>query len=100
MRISRQSRKWAVGLLQAATLGCGTCAWSVQTNSPTHQAYVPAFALFTSPGLLEVLKLQDAKVDAEVIKAFIRNSPVAYNPSAVEIIALKQRGVSPEVITA
>ncbi len=104
MRISRRSRNWKVrlvgGLLVAVTLGGSTLAWSAQTNAPGRQTSAPAFALLTSPGLLEVLRLQDAKVDAEVIKAFIKNSSVAYNPSASEIIVLKQRGLSPEMIAA
>lgn len=52
-----------------------------------------------SPGVDEILKMVDAKVDPGVIKAFIKNSPVAYNLSAGEIIALKQRGTADEVIT-
>jgi len=42
---------------------------------------------------MEILKMVDAKVDAEVIKAYIQVSQVAYSPSATEIIALKDRGV-------
>ena len=53
-----------------------------------------------SAGVADIVKLADAKVDAEVIKTFIRNSPIAYNPSATEIIALKDRGVGPEILTA
>ena len=44
-----------------------------------------------SPGVADIVKLADAKVDAEVIKTYIRNSPTAYNPSATEIIALKDQ---------
>lgn len=53
-----------------------------------------------SPGLRDVLKMLDAKVDSEVVKAFIKNSQIAFNPSAAEIIALKQRGVPDDIITA
>src|ERR1035441_1619223 len=53
-----------------------------------------------SPGVADIAKLVDAKVDAEVIKTYIKNSPTAYNPSATEIIALKDRGVRPEILTA
>jgi hypothetical protein len=45
-----------------------------------------------------VLRLLDAKVDPEVIKAFIRNSAVLYRLSADQIIALKNRGVPPDVL--
>jgi hypothetical protein len=53
-----------------------------------------------SPGVADIVKLVDAKVDAEVIKTYIKNSPMAYNPNATEIIALKDRGVAPEILTA
>jgi len=42
----------------------------------------------------------DAKVDVNVITAYIQSSPTAYNPSASEIIALNDRGVPSEVIAA
>jgi len=41
-----------------------------------------------SPGVADIVKMVDAKVDPEVIKTYIKNSPTAYNPSATEIIAL------------
>ena len=53
-----------------------------------------------SAGIADIVKLAEAKVEPEVIKTFIGNSPVAYNPSATEIIALKDRGVAPEILTA
>src|SRR5690242_11364506 len=53
-----------------------------------------------SRGVQDVLKMLDAKVDPGVIKAYIRNANIAFNPTATEIIALKQRDVPDEVITA
>jgi hypothetical protein len=53
-----------------------------------------------SPAIADILRLADAKVDAEVIKAYIKNSPIHYAPSATEIIALKDHGVSGEVLIA
>lgn len=53
-----------------------------------------------SPGVADIVKLVDAKVDATVIQSYVQNSPTAYNPSATEIIALKGRGVGPEILTA
>ena len=53
-----------------------------------------------SPGVADIVKLADAKVDAQVIKTYIKNSPTAYNPNASEIIALKDRGVAPEILAA
>src|SRR5262245_38810617 len=53
-----------------------------------------------SAGVDDILKMVDAKVDSSVVKEFIHNSPVAYNPTAQEIISLKQKGVSDEVVAA
>src|SRR5258708_13908267 len=53
-----------------------------------------------SPGVADVVKMADAKVDPEIIKAYIHSSPVAYSPSASEIIALNDRGLPPDVLTA
>ena len=53
-----------------------------------------------SAGIADVLKMVDAGVSKDVIKTYIENSPVAYRPSADEIIALHERGVSGEIITA
>jgi hypothetical protein len=48
----------------------------------------------------EVNKLLDAKVDEAVVVAYIHNSGVRFNLSATDIIALKDRGASPEVLRA
>ena len=53
-----------------------------------------------SPGVRDVLKMMDAKVDPEVVRAYIKNSPIPFNPTASEIIALKRRDVPDEVITS
>jgi hypothetical protein len=56
-------------------------------------------AIRYSAGIADILKMADAKVDQEVIKAYIRTSPTAYNLSATEIIALTEHGISPEIST-
>ncbi len=53
-----------------------------------------------STGVAEVLKMTAAKIDPEVIKAYVRNSSTAYNPTVNEIIGMKDNGVSSEIITA
>lgn len=53
-----------------------------------------------SAGIGDILKMVDAGVPKDVLKAYIDNSPVAYRPGADEIIALHKRGVSSEIITA
>ena len=50
--------------------------------------------------LAEINKLLDAKVEVEVIKAYIQNCPVAFRLTAADIIALKDRGAPPEILKA
>ena len=51
-------------------------------------------------GLDEIVKLSKAKVNESVILAFIENSETAYNPTAQDIIQLRELEVSSQVITA
>ncbi len=53
-----------------------------------------------SPGIVDIVRMVQAKVDPEVILAYIKNSPVPYNPGAGEIIALKARGVPQDILAA
>lgn len=101
MRILKQSESLKIrllgGLLAASALALATPAWSATTSpAPPGSPATPYY----SPGVADILKMVNAKVDAEVIKAYIRNSSYAYNPSAAEIIAFKQQGLPDEVITA
>jgi hypothetical protein len=57
-------------------------------------------AMKSSPGVADIVKMVDAKVDPEVVKTYIQNSPTAYNPSATEIIALRDHGVGTDILTA
>lgn len=52
------------------------------------------------PAVRDVLKMLDAKVEPGVVKAYIQNSPIFFNPTANQIIALKQRGVPDDLIAA
>ena len=53
-----------------------------------------------SAGVADIVRMVAAKVDPQVITTYIRTSPIAYNPNASEIIALKDQGVGPEILTA
>src|SRR5512132_1779822 len=44
-----------------------------------------------SPGVADVVKMLNAKVDPDVVKTYIANSGTAYRLSAEEIVAMKQR---------
>src|SRR2546422_6084589 len=97
------------GLIVAALVACiplfcyaasalevtGTASAGLNANGAAQSAVSIGY----SPGIGEVLKMVDAKVDGTIIKAYIKNSPTAYNPNANEIIALKQRGVGDDIIT-
>src|SRR6516165_6587088 len=52
-----------------------------------------------SAGVSDILKMLDAKVDLEVVKTYIKNSSIAYNPTAEDVVTLKQRGVPDEILT-
>ncbi|MCX6905462.1 MAG: hypothetical protein NTW03_18685 [Verrucomicrobia bacterium] len=60
------------------------------TNPP------PAAAL--SPGISEILKMADAGVSPEVIKTYVESSPMAYQSTEADVIALKQHHVADEVV--
>jgi hypothetical protein len=69
---------------------------AVKASSPaTNQ---PAAATF-SPGVIEILKMADAGVSAEVIKSYIESSPVAFAPTEDDVIALKKHNVGDEIAT-
>jgi len=53
-----------------------------------------------SPALREFLKLVDGGVSKEIMIVFINQSSIAYQLTAGDIVALKQRGVADEVIAA
>jgi len=66
------------------------------TNGSAAQGRTP----YLSAGLPEILKMHKAGVDASVLMAYVRNSPVAYHPSAKEVIYLRDQGISSELISA
>jgi hypothetical protein len=53
-----------------------------------------------SAGITDLLKMADAKVPTDVMRAFVTTSPIAYRPAADEIILMQQHGVPAEVLTA
>ena len=70
------------------------------TTQAQAQPYQASPAPRYSPGVADVLKMVEARIDPEVLKAYVQASPVAYNLTASEIIALKNIGVPSEVLTA
>jgi hypothetical protein len=51
-----------------------------------------------SPGVHEVLRLVQAKVAPDVIRAYIKNSATTFNLTASQIIALKDQGVPDDLL--
>jgi hypothetical protein len=51
-------------------------------------------------GVEAILKMVDAGVSKDVIKTYIESSPTAYNPSATDLIALKEHAVPDDLTTA
>jgi hypothetical protein len=90
----------AVGV--SALLGVCATGFALETESAPPPAPPNANQPLTawSAGMPEILKMLDAKVDPEVIKAYVKNSPYGYHPTASELIALRDRGASPDVLKA
>ncbi len=105
-----RSKKSQIGLqrgmlLIAVALGLAPSALADNATTPVaplilsgRQSDRPAGTY--SPGIIEIIKMLDAKVAAPVILAYIQNSPLPYNPDATELIALKEHGASTEMLTA
>ncbi len=53
-----------------------------------------------SAGIADVIRMLDAQVEAQVILAYIQNSPIPFDPEATELIALKEHGGSTELLMA
>src|SRR5262245_30867084 len=92
----------AGGLL--AAFGAPSGALQATGVSPTQQTTATALTQSTKtklpPTLEAIARMAEANVGTRVILSFITNSQVAYNPTAGEILALKQRGVANEVVVA
>jgi hypothetical protein len=83
---------------------------AVATTSPPADSAVPPLILSGrqsarppgtySAGVTEIMRMLDAKVDEQVILAYIENSSMRYDPEATELIALKQHGASTTILTA
>jgi hypothetical protein len=74
---------------------------SAQTPGPKDQPAAPASKAQKqySPGVADILKLLQAGVSKDVIKAFVEHSSVVYQLTADDIVALKQQGVPDDLIT-
>jgi hypothetical protein len=74
-----------------------TTTSATQTDPGLATNQLPAMSL--SRGVAEILKMADAGVSSEVIKAYVECSPTPYQPTDVDVIALKKHNVTDEVVT-
>jgi len=100
-------------LLVAVVFGLARCAWAdtPTTGSPGNSEPSVAPLVISgaqtarpggthSAGIAEIIKLLDAKMDTPVIVSYVQNSPIPYHPDATELIALKERGASADLLVA
>ncbi|HVV71706.1 MAG TPA: hypothetical protein VHI52_09435 [Verrucomicrobiae bacterium] len=98
--VGQWSGKIMFGALFAGALWISTAkAVTADNVAPLGSQNPPPPRSAYSPGVQDVLKMADAKVDPEVLKAYIKNSPHASSLSADEIIDLKKKGVSDAIVT-
>ena len=85
-------------LFEVKAASPGTAISGATTNITTAAPNVSTSAI--PAGVTEILKLLNANVDRETIKAYIHNSFTYWNLSADSIIRLKDLGVPSDVIAA
>ena len=76
-----------------------TATASVAESSGKQSAAAKTSIATNSPGIAEILKMAEAGVSKDVIKAYVERSSIAYDPSPEELIALKERRVPDEIVT-
>ncbi len=100
----------SVGLV---ALGLAYPAFGENDSMPPADNYTPLAGPMIIPGkklspaegvhsaaVDELLAMLDAKIDTSVILAFISNSPIPYEPSGNELIALTEHGASVDLLLA
>ena len=99
------------GLLTIAALGQDAKPIAAPTvSAPVKDAAVAKPEKKDAPGaqptayppvsIAEVLKMIEAGVSPEIIKAYVEGSPAAYDPNAADLITLKINGVPDDVTAA
>jgi hypothetical protein len=107
---------WTSAILMSASLALARAADDRQLQSPS-VATVAADATQTnatavgpgrerlaeespSSGVREILKMLDAGVSTEVVKAYVESAAISSKPTASDMILLKKRGVPDEITVA
>lgn len=100
--IGHQLKVWLMvgAVLLSAPAGLRAINVVAPATDADNPVVATAPAASFSRGVADIVKMVEAKVDPAVIKTYIKSSPTAYNPTAKEIIALKDEGVPAEILTA
>jgi len=88
---------WGVTATAQENSAQGATAPAIQSGQGVATNVPPLKPL--SHGVGEILKLADAGVSTEVIKSYVECSPIPYQPTDVDVIALKKHNVADEVVT-
>jgi hypothetical protein len=91
-----KARKFQKALVVAVA---SACLALLAVNGPAQDSTNTTAAPQLSYGVVEILKLAQAKVTDDTIIAYIKSSGNSYNLNAAQIIYLRQQGVSDAVIT-
>lgn len=101
MSTTRQTLTGTVGI---TLITLGLFAQTVSGQQATAPSAAPSASVTARPNparpIDEILKLAEASVSKEVMLSFVASSATFYNLSAADVIALKEKGVVDEVITA
>jgi hypothetical protein len=106
MRLRFPGRTIPVFAICVATLVVGAAAQEVPATglndsapNPSQAQSQPAVAL-TNRGLADVLRMFEAGISKEVIRAYVESGPAIYELSADDVINLKRRGFPDDLTTA
>lgn len=103
-----KTRLGRIAILTAVTFGWGAAGFAQEAATGQGRPVAPANQTLTtnqapsrplSRGVAEIVKLADAGVSLGVIKTYAECSPIPYQPTDVDIIALKQHKVGDEIVT-
>src|SRR5262245_25836033 len=94
---------FSVGIMVTAPFGLVAMDAPSSLNSSTNQNMSvpqqgPRYVRLT-PALAEILRMFRTRMDADVIKTYIKSSKFLYNPSADEVVTLKRLGVPEDILT-
>jgi hypothetical protein len=73
---------------------------AVETPAPVEKGPAPAAAPWLSIGVQEIVKMADAGVRPTVLRAYIENSSIAYQPTADEVVFLHKHGLPADLVVA